>query len=56
MQIYDVLRVKINIYSQCFLPGVEERVECIVELSALSIVVGLGIEVAEHSDVVLDVV
>lgn len=41
-----------------FLPllRVEERIEGIVELSALGIVVGLGIEVAEHSDVVLDVV
>jgi hypothetical protein len=35
---------------------VEERIEGIVELSALGIGVGLGIEVAEHSDVVLDVV
>ena len=41
MQIYDVLRVEINIYSQYFLLRVEERVECIVELSALGIGVGL---------------
>ncbi len=30
MQIYDVLRVKINIYSQYFLPGVEEGVKGLV--------------------------
>ena len=31
------------------LPGVEEGVECLVEFSALGIVVGLWIEVAEHT-------
>jgi len=35
---------------------VEEGIERVIQSLALRIVVGLGIEVAEHADVVLDVV
>ena len=38
------------------LSRVEEGVESIVELFALGIIVSLRIKVAEHTDVVLDVV
>lgn len=37
-------------------PGMEELVEGLVQLVALGIGVGLGIEVTEHTDVVVDVV
>ena len=44
-----------NKFIRC-LPRVEEGIKSLVQFFALRIIMGLGVEVTEHSDVVLDVV